>query len=54
MRITEVGAGTIGVSWTVLLAAHGHDVVVTDPRDDLVAVVDEGVRQFAPSIGARP
>lgn len=54
MRITEVGAGTIGVSWTVLLAAHGHDVVVTDPRPDLAAVVDDGVRQFAPSIGAVP
>lgn len=52
MRITEVGAGTIGVSWTVLLAAHGHDVVVTDPRPDLAEVVDDGVRRFGPSVGA--
>jgi ketoreductase RED1 len=52
MRITEVGAGTIGVSWTVLLAAQGHDVVVTDPRADLVSVVETGMRQFAPSVGA--
>lgn len=46
MRITEIGAGTIGVSWTVLLAAAGHDVVVTDPRPDLAEVVDAGVRRF--------
>ncbi|MEJ8280043.1 3-hydroxyacyl-CoA dehydrogenase NAD-binding domain-containing protein [Pseudonocardia spirodelae] len=46
MRITEIGAGTIGVSWTVLLAAAGHDVVVTDPRPDLAEVVDTGVRRF--------
>lgn len=54
MHITEVGAGTIGVSWTTLLAARGHDVVVTDPRPDLPEVVDAGVRQFAPSLGADP
>src|ERR1700712_3003368 len=54
MIVTEVGAGTIGVSWTTLLAARGHDVVVTDPRPDLVEVVDTGVRQFAPSLGADP
>lgn len=52
MIVTEVGAGTIGVSWTTLLAAQGHGVVVTDPRDDLAEVVDAGVRQFAPSLGA--
>lgn len=54
MIITEVGAGTIGVSWTTLLAAAGHDVVVTDPRPDLVEAVEGGVRQFAPSLGADP
>jgi ketoreductase RED1 len=54
MIVTEVGAGTIGVSWTTLLAARGHDVVVTDPRPDLVEVVDTGVRQFAPSLDADP
>jgi ketoreductase RED1 len=52
MIIAEVGAGTIGVSWTTLLAARGHDVVVTDPRPDLVEVVDAGVHQFAPTLGA--
>ncbi|ALE83376.1 3-hydroxyacyl-CoA dehydrogenase NAD-binding domain-containing protein [Pseudonocardia sp. HH130629-09] len=46
MRITEIGAGTIGVSWTVLLAAAGHDVVVTDPRPDLADVVETGVARF--------
>lgn len=54
MRITEVGAGTIGVSWTTLLAVYGHDVVVTDPREDLAEAVGTGVRQFAPSLGADP
>ncbi|MDT7743732.1 MAG: ketoreductase [Actinomycetota bacterium] len=54
MIVTEVGAGTIGVSWTTLLTAHGHDVVVTDPRPDLAEVVDAGVRQFAPSLEADP
>ncbi|WP_226362364.1 3-hydroxyacyl-CoA dehydrogenase NAD-binding domain-containing protein [Pseudonocardia sp. ICBG1142] len=46
MRITEIGAGTIGVSWTVLLAAAGHDVVVTDPRPDLADVVETEVARF--------
>lgn len=54
MRITEIGAGTIGVSWTTLLAADGHDVVVTDPRPDLADAVADGVRAFAPSLGADP
>jgi ketoreductase RED1 len=52
MRITEIGAGTIGVSWTVLHAAHGHEVTVTDPREDLDEAVREGVRRFAPALGA--
>lgn len=52
MRITEIGAGTIGVSWTVLHAAHGHEVTVTDPRPDLVDAVRDGVRAFAPALGA--
>jgi ketoreductase RED1 len=54
MIVTEVGAGTIGVSWTTLLAAHGHDVVVTDPRPDLDEAVATGVRQFAGALGADP
>lgn len=54
MRITEIGAGTIGVSWTVLHAAHGHEVTVTDPREDLDEAVRSGVRRFAPALGAAP
>lgn len=54
MRITEIGAGTIGVSWTVLMAAHGHDVVVTDPRPDLDDAVESGVRRFAGALDADP
>ena len=30
-----IGAGTIGLSWTALFAAHGLTVRVSDPREDL-------------------
>ncbi len=42
-----LGAGTIGLSWATLLAAHGWDVRVQDPRPDLQETIDETVRQFA-------
>ncbi|MFI5586169.1 3-hydroxyacyl-CoA dehydrogenase NAD-binding domain-containing protein [Amycolatopsis sp. NPDC051758] len=31
MKATIVGGGVIGVSWAGLTAAHGLDVVVSDP-----------------------
>ena len=42
-----LGAGTIGLSWATLLAAHGWDVRVQDPRPDLPETVELTVRQFA-------
>ena len=50
-----VGAGTIGVSWATLFAAHGMQVRVTDPREDAEQVVQASVRQFSHTLpgGAR-
>lgn len=47
MIVAVVGAGTIGLSWAALFAAHGHDVRVTDPRPDLDEVVRAGVLELA-------
>ncbi len=49
-----VGAGTIGVSWATLFAAHGMQVRVTDPREDAEQVVHESVRQFAATLPGGP
>ena len=45
--VAVVGAGTIGLSWASLFAAHGRTVRVTDPRPDVAAQVEAAVRQFA-------
>jgi len=42
-----IGAGTIGLSWAALFASHGHDVRITDPREDLAAIVTAGVAELA-------
>src|SRR6478609_1186773 len=49
-----VGAGTIGVSWATLFAAHGMQVRVTDPREDTAEVVEQAVRQFARTLPGGP
>ncbi|MEU0383676.1 3-hydroxyacyl-CoA dehydrogenase NAD-binding domain-containing protein [Streptomyces chartreusis] len=48
-----IGAGTIGLSWTALFAAHGLTVRVSDPRPDLAEAVDEALAQYAPHLAAR-
>jgi ketoreductase RED1 len=48
-----IGAGTIGLSWTVLFAAHGLTVRVSDPRPDLAEAVDEALARSAPQLAAR-
>ena len=47
MIIAVVGAGTIGLSWAALFASHGHDVRITDPRDDLATFVTAGLAELA-------
>ncbi|MFJ8466641.1 3-hydroxyacyl-CoA dehydrogenase NAD-binding domain-containing protein [Streptomyces swartbergensis] len=48
-----IGAGTIGLSWTALFAAHGLTVKVSDPRPDLAEAVDEALARSAPQLAAR-
>ncbi|MFD5163010.1 3-hydroxyacyl-CoA dehydrogenase NAD-binding domain-containing protein [Streptomyces hawaiiensis] len=48
-----IGAGTIGLSWTALFAAHGLTVRVSDPREDLADAVKEALEQYAPHLAAR-
>src|ERR1700739_4943266 len=40
-KVTVIGAGVIGASWTALFLAHGLAVVVNDPRLDVETVVRE-------------
>lgn len=47
MIIAVIGAGTIGLSWAALFASHGHEVRITDPREDLTDVVTAGVAELA-------
>ncbi|MGW6546631.1 3-hydroxyacyl-CoA dehydrogenase NAD-binding domain-containing protein, partial [Streptomyces massasporeus] len=48
-----IGAGTIGLSWTALFAAHGLTVRVSDPREDLAEAVTEALEQYAPHLAVR-
>ncbi|MFB6847828.1 3-hydroxyacyl-CoA dehydrogenase NAD-binding domain-containing protein [Streptomyces sp. NPDC056373] len=48
-----IGAGTIGLSWATLFAAHGLTVRVTDPRPDLAEAVDEALATYTPHLAAR-
>jgi ketoreductase RED1 len=46
-----LGAGTIGLSWAALFAAHDMHVRVQDPRPDLQEQLDATVAQLAPVLG---
>ncbi|WP_053846912.1 3-hydroxyacyl-CoA dehydrogenase NAD-binding domain-containing protein [Streptomyces sp. NRRL B-24085] len=48
-----IGAGTIGLSWTALFAAHGLTVRVSDPREDLAWAVADALERYAPHLAAR-
>src|SRR5579859_1480131 len=43
-KVTVIGAGVIGASWTALFLAHGLAVVVNDPRPDVEAIVRDYIR----------
>ncbi len=49
-----IGAGTIGLSWAVLFAAHGLQVRVTDPRPDLAEELERAARQLAGTLPGGP
>ncbi|MER6539872.1 3-hydroxyacyl-CoA dehydrogenase NAD-binding domain-containing protein [Streptomyces sp900105755] len=48
-----IGAGTIGLSWTALFAAHGLTVHVSDPRPDLAEATAEALAAFGPHLAAQ-
>lgn len=55
--VTVIGAGTIGLSWTVLFLAHGHQVRVNSRNPEAARLVRDAVELFAPGIrggGADP
>jgi ketoreductase RED1 len=43
-KITVIGAGVIGASWTALFLARGLAVVVNDPRPDVEIIVRDYIR----------
>jgi ketoreductase RED1 len=43
-KVTVIGAGVIGASWTALFLAHGLGVVVNDPRADVESIVRDYIR----------
>lgn len=48
--VAVIGAGTIGLSWASLFAAHGWTVRVSDPRPDLGQAIDDAVSEAAPAL----
>ena len=49
-----LGAGTIGLSWAALFAAHGLQVRLQDPRDDVQETLTVALRQIAPVLPGAP
>ncbi len=50
--VAVVGAGTIGLAWAALFSAHGLQVRITDPRDDLRETVRTSMPMLAESLSA--
>ncbi|MGW4527623.1 3-hydroxyacyl-CoA dehydrogenase family protein [Amycolatopsis sp. NPDC004378] len=50
MKATIVGGGVIGVSWAGLMAAHGLDVVVSDPAPGIEETVRAGLAELTPAL----
>ncbi|MGW3408148.1 3-hydroxyacyl-CoA dehydrogenase NAD-binding domain-containing protein [Streptomyces sp. NPDC000888] len=51
-RVTVVGAGVIGISWTALFLANGLTVTVTDPLPDADRQLHDQLRQTVPTLRA--
>ncbi|MFD3583660.1 3-hydroxyacyl-CoA dehydrogenase NAD-binding domain-containing protein [Streptomyces sp. NPDC058683] len=51
-RVTVVGAGVIGSSWTALFLAKGLTVTVTDPMPDVDRLVHDQLQQAIPTLRA--
>jgi ketoreductase RED1 len=51
-KVAVIGAGVIGASWTALFLAHGLEVVVNDPRDDIEAIVNDYIKNATPTLKA--
>jgi ketoreductase RED1 len=51
-RVTVVGAGVIGSSWTALFLAKGLTVTVTDPMPDVDQLVRDQLQQSIPTLRA--
>jgi 3-hydroxyacyl-CoA dehydrogenase len=51
-KITVIGAGAIGLSWTGLFLANGWQVTINDPREDIKAAALEGLARIKPSLAA--
>ncbi len=55
--IAVVGAGVIGASWATYFAAHGYDVLVTDPAPGVEAIFERtiaGQWEALARVGVRP
>ena len=51
-KVTVIGAGAIGLSWTALFLANGLKVTVNDPRPDLVDATLKGIKEITPTLKA--
>jgi ketoreductase RED1 len=51
-KVAIIGAGVIGASWTTLFLAHGLNVVVNDPREDVETIVRDYIRNALPTLAA--
>jgi len=51
-KVTVIGAGAIGLSWTALFLANGLSVTINDPRPDIEKTASEGLDQISATLKA--
>jgi len=49
-KVTVIGAGAIGLSWTALFLANGLPVTVNDPRPDIKEASLKGLEEITPTL----